>query len=184
MLIPILVMVFLAVLLGVVLGYAAIRYRVEGNPVVEQIESKLPQTQCGQCGYAGCHPYAEAIADGKAEANLCVPGGNDVAKTLSDLLGVEYKPIGSEAEDAPKKKLVAVIDEANCVGCTACIKACPVDAIIGATKLMHTVVTGQCTGCELCVPVCPVDCIAMLPLDEDISSWKWRYPVIELKHAA
>lgn len=183
MLTPVLIMVFLAVVLGVVLGFAAIRFRVEGNPLVETISAKLPQTQCGQCGYPGCKPYAEAIADGRADINLCVPGGDNTAKSLSELLGVEFKPVGGGGE-GPKPKQVAFIDENTCIGCTACIKVCPVDAIIGSNKVMHTILAQQCTGCELCVPACPVDCISMIPIEENLASWKWKYPVHELKKAA
>ena len=177
-------MVFLGIVLGAVVGYASIRFKVEGNPLVEKVEATLPQTQCGQCGYAGCRPYAEAVAAGKAEPNQCVPGGDNVAKNLADLLGVEFKPVDGDQGSGPKPKQVAFIDESTCVGCTACIKACPVDCIIGASKLMHTVVASQCTGCELCVPACPVDCIDMLPVQENIANWKWHYPVIEIKKAA
>jgi len=182
MLSALLVMVGIALFLGIVLGYAAIKFKVEGNPLVEKIENILPQSQCGQCGYPGCRPYAEAIAEGRADINLCVPGGNLTGQNLADLLGVEYKPVGGEIA-GPKPKLVALIDENICIGCTACIKACPVDAIVGATKLMHTVVEDRCTGCELCVPACPVDCISMEPAKEDIASWKWRYPVYAIKAA-
>jgi electron transport complex protein RnfB len=184
MLSAILVMVLLAVVLGAVLGFAAIKFKVEGNPIVEKVEAILPQTQCGQCGYPGCHPYAEAIAEGKADINLCVPGGNPTAKSLADLLGLEFKPVGGAESAGPKPKQVAFIDENICIGCTACIKACPVDAIAGASKLMHTIIASRCTGCELCVPACPVDCISMVPIHEDISSWKWQYPVYRLKTAS
>lgn len=183
MLSAVLVMLGLAVVLGVILGFAARKFKVEGNPMIDKVASMLPQTQCGQCGFPGCGPYAEAVAEGKAEPNLCVPGGDPVAKNIANLLGVEFKPVGGAEGDGPKPRQVAFIDEKTCIGCTACIKVCPVDAIIGASKLMHTILPSQCTGCELCVPACPVDCITMVPVKEDTANWKWRYPVHELKAA-
>ena len=164
----------LALILGLVLGYASLRFRVEGDPVVDKIDEMLPQTQCGQCGYAGCRPYAEAIAAGESEINRCAPGGENTILALADLLGRDPVPLDESIEErAPS---VAVIDEQRCIGCTLCIQACPVDAILGAAKQMHTVIEPECTGCELCVPVCPVDCIAMEPIEQDISHWKWPYP--------
>ena len=173
------IMIALAALLGMILGYASIRFRVEGNPLAEKIDAVLPQTQCGQCGYPGCRPYAEAIAKGEADINLCPPGGEEGIRKLADLLGVEFKPFGEGA--APKGKAVAFIDEQICIGCTLCIQACPVDAIAGAAKQMHTIITSECTGCELCVAPCPVDCISMVPIEEQLTNWKWRYPVYALR---
>ena len=177
MLTAILIMALGAVVLGAALGYAAIKFKVEGNPLVEKIEAILPQTQCGQCGYPGCKPYAEAIAAGEADINRCPPGGQEGVRKLADLLGREVKPL--DAEEKPKQ--VAFIDEQSCIGCTLCIQACPVDAIVGAAKQMHTVVRALCTGCELCVKPCPVECIQMEVVTETIDSWKWKYPVFELK---
>lgn len=165
----------LAALFGLLLGYSALRFRVESDPVVDQIDAILPQTQCGQCGYAGCRPYAEAIAAGEAPINQCPPGGDSGIRALADLLGRDYIPLNEEHGEH-KEKSVAVIDEQICIGCTLCIQACPVDAIVGAAKHMHTVIESECTGCELCLPPCPVDCIAMVPLMEDINSWKWPAP--------
>lgn len=167
-----LVMAAVAVGLGAILGYAAVKFRVEENPLVEKIDAILPQTQCGQCGYPGCKPYATAIAAGEAEINLCPPGGEEGVAKLSELLGVE--PVALAVE--PRPKAVAVIIEDQCIGCTLCIQACPVDAIIGATKQMHTVVPEQCTGCELCIAPCPVDCIEMVPIPETLRNWKWKPP--------
>ncbi|SBT05848.1 putative iron-sulfur protein [Candidatus Accumulibacter aalborgensis] len=169
-----------AIVLGAALGYASIRFRVEGDPLVEKIEAILPQTQCGQCGYPGCKPYAAAISSGEADINLCPPGGLDGVRKLADLLGREVKPL--EAEEKPKQ--VAIIDERTCIGCTLCIQACPVDAIVGAAKQMHTIIEPLCTGCELCVKPCPVECITMQPITENLDNWKWKYPVIEIKRAA
>ncbi len=182
MLSAILVMSGLAVVLGGVLGWAAIRFRVEEDPLVEKIDAILPQTQCGQCGYPGCKPYAEAIAKGEADINRCPPGGEEGIRRLAELLGVEPKPLGEGLTHKPKS--VAVIDENLCIGCTLCIQACPVDAIVGAAKQMHTVVPELCTGCELCVQPCPVDCIHMEVIKENITTWKWRYPVLALKKVA
>lgn len=176
----ILVMVGLGLLLGLVLGISAIKFKVEGDPLVDKIDAILPQTQCGQCGYPGCKPYATAIASGDADINQCPPGGDAGVRMLADLLGVEPKPLNAE-HGAPKPKSVAVIDEQTCIGCTLCIQACPVDAILGAAKHMHTVIAAECTGCELCLAPCPVDCITMEPIGEDIGNWKWRYPVFEIK---
>ncbi len=168
----------IALALGAILGFSAIKFRVDGNPLVEKIDAVLPQTQCGQCGYPGCKPYATAIAAGEADINKCPPGGEDGIRKLADLLGVEFKPFGEGA--VPKPKSVALIDENTCIGCTLCIQACPVDAIAGAAKQMHTVIASECTGCELCVAPCPVDCISMVPLPQTIQSWKWQYPVYNL----
>jgi electron transport complex protein RnfB len=169
MLNALLVMAAIATVLGAVLGFAAIKFRTEGNPLVDQIDAILPQTQCGQCSYPGCKPYATAIAAGDADINRCPPGGEEGIRKLADLLGVEFKPFGSDTA-APKPKSVAFIDESTCIGCTLCIQACPVDAIIAA----------ECTGCELCVAPCPVDCINMQVIEEKISNWKWKYPVYAL----
>jgi electron transport complex protein RnfB len=164
----------LALTLGLLLGYASQRFRVEGNPVVDKIDSLLPQTQCGQCGYAGCRPYAEAVAAGEAEINRCAPGGETTMLSLADLLGRD--PVALDESVAEQVPSVAVIDEQLCIGCTLCIQACPVDAILGAAKQMHTVIASECTGCELCIPPCPVDCIRMEPIHEDITHWKWPFP--------
>ena len=180
MLSAILIMALGAVVLGAALGYASIKFKVEGNPLVEKINAILPQTQCGQCGYPGCKPYAEAIAEGEAEINLCPPGGQEGVRKLADLLGREVKPL--DAEEKPKQ--VAIIDEQTCIGCTLCIQACPVDAIVGAAKQMHTIIESLCTGCELCLKPCPVACISMNIIEETIDNWKWKYPVVKIKRVA
>lgn len=151
----------LALIFGAILGFASIRFRVEGNPIADQINEILPQTQCGQCGYPGCRPYAEAIANGDA-INKCPPGGQATINILADLLGVEPEPLDAKHGQEPVTK-VAFIREAECIGCTKCIQACPVDAILGAAKQMHTVISDECTGCNLCVEPCPVNCIEMRP---------------------
>ncbi|MBX3687574.1 MAG: electron transport complex subunit RsxB [Rhodocyclaceae bacterium] len=183
MLSALLVMTGIALVLGAALGFAAIHFKVEGDPLVEKIDSILPQTQCGQCGFPGCRPYADAIAQGEADINQCPPGGDEGVRKLADLLGREYKPLNEE-HGVEKPKSVAFIDEQTCIGCTLCIQACPVDAIVGAAKQMHTIVAAECTGCELCLAPCPVDCISMQPIGETVETWKWRYPVIKIKQAA
>ncbi len=175
----ILIMALGAIVLGAALGYASVKFRVEGDPLVEKIDAVLPQTQCGQCGFPGCKPYATAIAKGAADINQCPPGGEEGIRKLADLLGREVKPL-SEEHGIEKPKSAAVIDENVCIGCTLCIQACPVDAIVGAAKQLHTVVEKLCTGCELCIPPCPVNCIAMVPVAETVDTWKWRYPVFRL----
>lgn len=133
--------------------------------VSEQINRLLPQTQCGQCSFKGCRPYAEAIAEGRADINQCPPGGDEGITLLAELLGVPFKSLNPEF-GVHKSRQVAFIVEQDCIGCVKCIAACPVDAIIGAAKFMHTVITSECTGCELCVAPCPVDCIVMQPVVE------------------
>lgn len=160
---------------GALLGFAAVKFKVEGNPIVEQIDSLLPQTQCGQCGHPGCRPYAEGLAEGE-EINKCVPGGEDTIRALADLLGREFVPLDEEHGQTPDTKMVAVIREDECIGCTKCIQACPMDAILGAAKQMHTVIAEECTGCDLCVEPCPVDCIDMLPVPETLQTWHWNVP--------
>ena len=180
MLITIGIIIFLSLIIGVALGISAIKFKVDGDPIIEKIDSILPQTQCGQCGYPGCKPYATAIANGEADINQCPPGGDDGIHKLADLLGIDYKPLNEE-HGVPKPKSVAIIDEKTCIGCTLCIQACPVDAILGSAKHMHTIIEKECTGCELCLPPCPVDCIEMVPIKETTENWKWKYPVHKLK---
>lgn len=146
------------------LGFAGRRLRAaERRPLADRIDAVLPQTQCGQCGYASCRPYAEALAAGKADINQCPPGGEAGIRMLARLLHTPPKPL-DKSHGVYKEPAVARIDEQACIGCTLCIQACPVDAILGAAKQMHTVIEAECTGCELCLPPCPVDCIEMLPV--------------------
>jgi Na+-translocating ferredoxin:NAD+ oxidoreductase subunit B len=174
--IPILVLLVLGLIFGAILGYADIKFKTEGNPLVDQIDAILPQTQCGQCGHPGCRPYAEAIANEGEAINHCPPGGEDTIHALADLLGVDFIPLDAEhGTEAPLAK-VAYIREDECIGCTKCIQACPVDAILGAAKKMHTVIVDECTGCDLCVEPCPVDCIDMLEIPLKQTTWVWDLP--------
>ncbi len=133
--------------------------------LADRIDALLPQTQCKRCGYAACRPYADAVAAGTSDINRCPPGGGDVIMALAALTGRAPKPLAPEC-GLPGPRVAAVIDEALCIGCTLCIAACPVDAILGAPKRMHTVLPSLCSGCELCLPPCPVDCIALVPVAE------------------
>lgn len=162
------VLTALGVGFGAVLGAVSEHFKGDESSLVEQIDSLLPQTQCGQCGYPGCRPYAEAINQGDA-INKCPPGGEATITALADLLGRKPEPLDGEA---PGEDLVAFIREDECIGCTKCIQACPVDAIIGAAKQMHTVIEDECTGCDLCLEPCPVDCIDMLPRSTPLHQWQ------------
>jgi electron transport complex protein RnfB len=138
--------------------------------LADRIEDLLPQTQCTKCGYPACRPYAEAVASGEANYNQCPPGGAEGIARLAALLGQPVIPLNS-ANGVERPRPLAVIDEQVCIGCTLCMQACPVDAIVGAPKQMHTVIAELCTGCDLCVPPCPVDCIAMLPVTGEAIGW-------------
>ncbi|HSN52858.1 MAG TPA: electron transport complex subunit RsxB [Woeseiaceae bacterium] len=156
--IGVLTLTVIALLAGLALGFAARRLPPDPSSLVERVNDLLPQTQCAQCGYPGCRPYAAAIVAAGEAINLCPPGGNDTVRRLADLLGrAESPPLAT----GPAARAVAVIDESLCIGCTYCRAACPGDASVGAHQLMHTVIEEECTGCELCVAPCPVDCIAM-----------------------
>jgi len=173
-------LIILACLAGAVaMRQASARVKVADAPIAGQINDLLPQTQCGQCGYAGCKPYAQAIAEGDA-INKCPPGGAATIAALAELLDVEPLPLDS-ADETPLR--VAYIREAECIGCTKCIRACPVDAIVGAAKLMHTVIVDECTGCDLCLEPCPVDCIEMRDLPVRIDDWRWPLPQGRLIHS-
>jgi len=165
----------LALVFGAILGYAAVQFKVEGDPIVDQLDNLLPQTQCGQCSFPGCRPYAEAIANGDA-INKCPPGGQSTINAIADLLDVEAPTLDEEHGEETEVKTVAYIREDECIGCTKCIQACPMDAILGAAKQMHTVIGDECTGCDLCVEPCPVDCIDMLPVQTTLGDWKWDTP--------
>ncbi|MCA8089974.1 electron transport complex subunit RsxB [Burkholderia anthina] len=142
----------------------------DSKTLADRIEDLLPQTQCTKCGYDGCRPYADAIAAGDANYNQCPPGGAEGIARLAGLLGKPVIPL-NPANGSEHPRAVAFIDESLCIGCTLCMQACPVDAIVGAPKQMHTIVESLCTGCDLCVPPCPVDCIAMVPVTGDRTGW-------------
>ena len=160
MLTAVITLASIALIAGIGLSVAARRLPASGGDVVEEVNSLLPQTQCAQCGYPGCRPYASAIVEDGAAINLCPPGGEETVRRLADLLGRDTVPLVQSTV-----RSVAVIDEALCIGCTHCRNACPVDAIVGAHQLMHSVIESECTGCELCVAPCPVDCISMRPVE-------------------
>ncbi|HYS62784.1 MAG TPA: electron transport complex subunit RsxB [Paraburkholderia sp.] len=142
----------------------------EIKTLADRIEDLLPQTQCTKCGYPACRPYAEAVASGEANYNQCPPGGAEGIARLAALLGKPVIPLNS-ANGVERPRPLAVIDEQVCIGCTLCMQACPVDAIVGAPKQMHTVIAELCTGCDLCVPPCPVDCISMPPVSGEATGW-------------
>lgn len=177
-LIAIAVLSALGLVFGLLLGFASIKFKVEEDPIAEQIDEILPQTQCGQCGYPGCKPYAEAVANGEA-INKCAPGGQQTIETIAQLMGVDVPP--AQGEETTPVKTVALIIEEDCIGCTKCIQACPVDAIMGTTKQMHTVISDECTGCDLCVDPCPVDCIVMIPVKETTQTWGGKLNAIPVK---
>jgi electron transport complex protein RnfB len=163
--VAIIVFSILSLIIGLILAFSAKHFRVEGNPMVDKINAILPQTQCGQCNFPGCKPYAEAIANEEAPINQCPPGGQEGVDALANLLNIETLSL-NEDNGIEKPKQVAVIIEELCIGCTLCIQACPVDAILGASKVMTTVIAVECTGCDLCVPPCPVDCIEMIDVKD------------------
>ena len=160
----------IVILAGLALGFSALlivtarMLEAEDSSVARRIEEVLPRIQCGQCGYPGCAPYAEAIAAGAAPINRCPPGGEETVRRLALLLGTDTLPVDRSLGSASMTQ-VARIDESDCIGCNLCARACPVDAIVGVPQMMHTVIKDHCTGCELCVPACPVDCIRMAARD-------------------
>ena len=172
---PLLSLLGMGIGIGALLGFTARRFHVEGDPVIEQINDLLPQTQCGQCGYPGCRPYAEAIAAGDA-INKCPPGGEQAITDLASLLNVATVPLDTAYGQAEPRK-VAFIREAECIGCAKCIPACPVDAILGAPKFTHTVIASECTGCDLCIEPCPVDCIDMVTVEDEGPAPVIREPI-------
>ncbi|MBF0098879.1 MAG: electron transport complex subunit RsxB [Magnetococcales bacterium] len=172
----------MALAAGIGLGLAAKKFHVQADPLGEKLVAILPGSNCGNCGFPGCQAYADSLAasltDGGVAINLCTPGGVPTIKAIADLLGVE--PVAAKEEHGPR---VAFIDETRCIGCTACIKACPVDAIVGANKQSHTVIVSWCTDCEACVEPCPVDCIAMVPVVATLYDWHWEKPTEPVVHS-
>lgn len=153
------------------------------NNLSEKIDALLPQTQCEECGFKGCKPYADAIANGEAQIDLCAPGGVSTLEAVATLLQVDPTPFRQTVTNNYRPASVAIIDEELCIGCVKCINVCPVDAIVGAAKMMHTVIKDECTGCELCIPACPMDCIQLQPIAErseeeqqaKATQWRGRY---------
>lgn len=143
--------------------------------VVRAVDALLPQTQCAQCGYPGCRPYAEAIVDGATGIDRCPPGGERTVRALAALLGRDVVPLDT-SRGVPKAPQVARVVEDDCIGCALCLPACPVDAIVGASRQMHTVIADDCTGCELCLAPCPVDCIVLEPRATTLADWRWPAP--------
>ena len=162
--IGLLVLLLLFLLIGIFLKILADKFVTKESEIVDNINKILPQTQCGQCGFPGCLPYARAIANNEAKINRCPPGGKTTITELANLLGQEAIPLDEECGEY-KQPMVAKIREIECIGCTKCIQACPADAILGTNKAMHVVIPALCTGCELCIAPCPVDCIDMKPLE-------------------
>jgi Na+-translocating ferredoxin:NAD+ oxidoreductase subunit B len=172
MLSPIFIVTALGLAMGALLGLASKYLAVEGNPLQGEIEELLPGSQCGQCGYPGCSPAAEAMANGEAPVTLCPPGGKALAEALAEKLGVSVD-LSTVEEKAP---MIAFIHENLCIGCTKCFKRCPTDAVLGAPKQIHAVFADACTGCEKCFDVCPTECIEMREVKPTLQTWYWPEP--------
>ncbi|MGM0594428.1 MAG: electron transport complex subunit RsxB [Pseudomonadota bacterium] len=166
----------LGLFLGFLLGLAANKFKVESDPIVDEIDELLPGTNCGQCGYPGCPAAAEAIANGAAPVNLCPPGGKSLAEELARKLGVSFD--ASAMDDGPAK--IARVDETLCIGCVKCFRECPTDAIVGAPKQIHVVMDRACTGCGKCEDVCPTMCIEMVEPETTLRQWRWPKPQVEV----
>jgi len=162
----------LGIVLGTILGIASRYLKVEGNPLVEEIEQMMPGTQCGQCGYPGCAPAAEGLVKGEAEVTLCPPGGKSLAAALAEKLGVEVDL--SKMEN--KEKALAFVNEDLCIGCTRCFQVCPTDSLLGAPQQLHTVISDICTSCEDCIDVCPTSALSMVPVEKTMQAWHWPMP--------
>ena len=162
----------MGMVLGHLLGVAARRFRVEENPLIDEIEALMPGSQCGQCGYPGCRPAAEALVVGDAPPTLCPPGGRALAEQLANMLSIELDLSGME-DQVP---MVARVDESNCIGCTRCYKVCPTDALVGAPKQIHVVVSDACIACGKCVDVCPTECLKLQPVKVTLRNWRWPNP--------
>lgn len=179
--IPLLILGIICLIFGLLLSFADKKLKVKEDPLVDQINEQLPQTQCAQCGYPGCLPYANAVSQGE-DINKCTPGGEQAMLKLAELTGREPMPLGDNESLDEAVKLTAFIHEADCIGCTKCIQACPVDAIVGATRQMHTVISSECTGCELCVAPCPTDCIEMKAIPQSRNTWQWQLDSIAVNN--
>lgn len=159
--------------LGFLLGLAAKYLRVEGNPLGEDIEKMMPGSQCGQCGFPGCTPAAQALAEGKAKVTLCPPGGRTLAAQLAEKLGVVLD-LSTVEDQIPQ---VAFVNEELCIGCTKCFKKCPTDALMGASRQIHVVIQEACTGCGKCVEICPTECLRLRPVPQTMQTWYWPKPL-------
>jgi len=168
----ILVLASMGLALGLILGYAAKVFRIDNDPVLDELSALMPGTHCGQCGYAGCSQAAEAIFKGAAAPTCCPPGGKQLAEAVASKLGISIDLAGMSDE-----VLLARIDSSQCTGCTRCYKACPTDAIVGANKQIHGVILAACTGCKNCEVACPENCIEMVPEAKILDSWYWPKPV-------
>jgi len=169
-----LVLTLLGLALGTMLALAARFMAVEDDdPMAKEIEQLLPGSQCGQCGYPGCGPAAEAMASGAAEVTCCPPGGRSLAETLAKMLNIDLSTLGETAE-----LKLATVEASLCTGCTRCYKACPTDAIVGASKQIHVVIGEACTGCNQCVDACPEDCISLQTPAVDLTNWHWHKPEV------
>jgi len=162
----------LGLTLGLFLALAAHYLKVEADPIVEDITAMLPGSNCGQCGFAGCGQAAEAMATGNAGLDICPPGGKSLIENLSERLGVDWD-FTNTTTTAP---MIAYVQEATCIGCTRCFKACPTDAIVGAPKQMHSVINSACNGCRLCIDVCPTECLQMVDVKTTLENWRWYKP--------
>jgi len=165
--------------LGLLLAFAARYLKVESSPVVDELEALMPGSQCGQCGYPGCRPAAEALASGNAPVTLCPPGGSSLAEQFANILGVEIDLSGLVEPEL----LVAKVNETTCTGCTRCFKVCPTDAIVGAPKQIHAVVADACTGCKKCIEVCPTECLQMHSIEVTLKNWYWHKPKLREQKA-
>ncbi len=168
-------LMILGLFLGFLLGMAAKKFKVESDPLVDEIDAMLPGTNCGQCGFPGCPAAAEAIASGSAPVTVCPPGGKSLAESLAEKLGVSFD--ASAMEDGPAK--LARVNEELCIGCVKCFRECPTDAIVGAPKQIHVVMDKACTGCGKCEEVCPTMCIEMYVPVPTLPQWRWPKPQIE-----
>ncbi|MXP67410.1 electron transport complex subunit RsxB [Pantoea sp. Aalb] len=181
MFISVVIFTILSLICGILLSYASIYFTVQQDPIIEQIDSILPQTQCGQCGYPGCRLYAEAIINNKEIINKCTPGGKETILKLATMLHIEIKPllnINNNIEILNPVRTIAWINEINCIGCAKCSQVCPVDAIIGAKHITHTVLSEICTGCDLCIIKCPTNCIEKHQVANNIDNWNWIFKSI------
>jgi Na+-translocating ferredoxin:NAD+ oxidoreductase subunit B len=166
----------LGTVLGFALGYAAKFFKVEQNPLVDKVIGIMPGSNCGQCGYPGCTPAAEAIVNFTAPPTCCPPGGKVLAQEIAQLLNISLDL--SKLDDKPM--MLAQIDENTCIGCARCTKKCPTDAIVGASKYIHAVIQDACTGCEACIDICPTKCLQMHPIQVNLKTWRWDKPKLDL----